>query len=378
MSTSIILGTIAEGVGSSVNDTSELSKEKTPSSAMRLFPSMHTLSKLNGIEDDTRYSKKMTTHFDVDVGIFNANTAYIGRGSQFDVRKVALCCDRGYYVQKSALARFMESSRDGGASDQLIRAVFLEYRALSHAPIRRHPNVVNLLDLGWETDPNEWKAGVKWPVLILEYADQGMLTTFLDQSRLSLETKAKLCLDVARGLKVLHNSGIIHGDLKMENILVFTNQDVDLGSVGRYTAKLGDFGASLVELDGKRLPSFTRPWQAPECFGKLDYLGLKQFDTYSFGLLYWAVMLDGKDPFTSVKTVADCLSPEDREASLERLKKAEGGTKLLELAAQSLEEAFSHKKPPLAVITSTLQLDPGQRDLPSAVAALAEYLVSQG
>jgi serine/threonine protein kinase len=353
---------------------------------------MHTLSKLSGIKDSERYCGAMTTHFDEDVGIMSQNSVYIGRGSQFEVRRVILCCDRGSYVQKSVLsAAYMRQSswmkrekeeeeeeeekkkkNKKEEDEQLIRAVFLEYRALSHPPIKEHPNIIDILDLGWETDPRHWK--VKWPVLILEYADQGTLKAFLARSKFSLETRAKLCHDVARGLTVLHESGIIHGDLKMDNILIFTNPGVISGSINRYTAKLADFGASLVELDGKRKPSFTKPWNAPECFEKLEYTGLKKFDIYSFGLLCWAVMLGGKNPFRFVESVTDHLSRDDWDSSLERLKKADEGARLQSLARESFAHTFEHLKPPLAVIDATLQLEPAKRDLATAVSALEKFL----
>ncbi|KAH6891535.1 hypothetical protein B0T10DRAFT_605779 [Thelonectria olida] len=346
---------------------------KEPSSVARLFPSMHTLSKLNGIEDSGRYCGKITTHFDDDVGIVGQNSVYIGKGSQFEVRRVTLCCNRGFYVQKSALAIAYEERLSWRKSERrdekkLIQALFLEYRALSHPPIREHPNIVDILDLGWETDPKDWI--VKWPVLILEYADQGAMTAFLAQMKFSLETMTKLCLDIARGLTTLHDCGIIHGDLKMDNVLIFTNTGVSSGSINRYTAKLADFGASLVELDGTRLPSFTRPWNAPECFEKLDHTGLKKFDIYSFGLLCWAVILGGKGPFSFV---AEHLCPDDWDSSM-RLKKADNGSQLLGLARESFAQVFGHLNPPLATIDATLQLDPTKRCLTTAVAALEEFL----
>jgi serine/threonine protein kinase len=348
---------------------------------------MHTLSKLSGIEDAGRYSGKMTTHFNEDVGIMCRDSVYIGHGSQFEVRRVTVCCSRGFYVQKSALSAAyrkqsswvkrekeekQKENEKREEEEQLIQAVFLEYRALSHPPIKEHPNIVDILDLGWETDPRHWD--VKWPVLILEYADQGTMAAFLAHSKFSLETRIKLCLDVARGLTVLHECGIIHGDLKMDNILIFTNQDASTGSFNRYTAKLADFGASLVELDGKRYPSFTFPWNAPECFEKLEHAGLQKFDIYAFGLLFWAVTLGGKNPFRFVEGVTDHLSRDDWDSSLEKLKKADEGSQLRSLAHDSLAHTFGHLKPPLAVIDSTLQLEPSKRDLATSVTALEEFL----
>ncbi len=357
---------------------SQLAKlDRKPSTAALLFPSMHTLSKLSGIEDSERSCGKKTTYFNEDVGILSHVSVYIGHGSQFEVRRVILCCNDGSYVQKSVLSaayrrRSSWMRREKEEEKRLIRAVFLEYRALSHPPIRAHPNIVDILDLGWETDPEHWK--VKWPVLIIEYADQGTMTAFLSQSKFSLETRTKLCLDIVRGLTVLHECGIIHGDLKMDNVLIFTNAGVSAGSINKYTAKLADFGASLVELDGKTSPSFTMPWNAPECFEELDHTGLQKFDIYSFGLLCWAVMLGGKNPFRVVKSVADHLCPDDFDSSLESLKKADKGSRLLGLAQQSFTQAFGHMNPPIAAIDATLQLEPGKRDLAAVVSALEDFL----
>lgn len=357
---------------------SQLSKlEKKPLTFARLFPSMHTLSELSGIKDSERSCGKKTTHFTEDVGIMCQNSVYIGHGSQFEVRRVTLCCNQGFYMQKSVLSgayrrRVLRKKWDKRGDDRLIQAVLLEYRALSHPPIRQHPNIVDILDLAWETDPENWK--VKWPVLVLEYADQGTMTAFLAQSKFSIETRTKLCLDIACGLTVLHESGIIHGDLKMNNVLIFVNASVAPVSMNRFTAKLADFGTSLVDLDGRRYPSFTKPWHAPECFEKLESTGLQKFDIYSFGLLCWAVMLDGKNPFRCVESVASHLCPDNWDLSLEVLKKADNGSRLLSLARESFAHAFGHLNPPFSIMDATLQLEPTKRDLAVAVSALEEFL----
>jgi len=351
---------------------------RNPLTVSRLFPSMHTLSSLSSIRDPSRYSGKQTTHFEDDVGLLAIDSAHIGQGFQFDVRRVKLCCDRGFYVQKSALSAAYrkratrESREQQEAAKRLIQAVFLEYRALSHPPIRGHPNVVDILDLAWETDPENRRD--KWPVLILEYADRGTMTTFLGQSQFSLETRAKLCLDVANGLAVLHDSGVIHGDLNMNNVLIFTNSGVNSASVNKYTAKLADFGASSAELDTDHFRLYTKPWNAPECFEVLDLTGLKMTDIYSFGLLCWSAILGGRNPFRAVEAVSKRLSPEDWDASLERLKKRDGGAELLRLAQESFSAAFGHLKAPAIVIETTLQLDPSMRDLSKAVTAWEEFL----
>lgn len=352
---------------------------RSPRNIERLLPSMHTLSSLNSLRDPSRYSGKRTTHFEDDVGVVALDSVHIGRGAQFHARRIKLCCDKGFYVQKSALSIAYELRAEKrhaerqDAEQRLIQAVFLEYRALSYPPIREHPNVIDLLDLGWETDPDS--RHVKWPVLILEYADQGTMTNFLARSHFSVETRVKLCLDVARGLAVIHQSGIAHRDLKMDNVLIFTNPSAYHGSISRYTAKLADFGASSVELDeGEVQPCYTRPWNAPECLQRKGLVDLQRMDIYSFGLLCWAVMLHGKDPFRDSDAVAQKISPEDYYGSVERLKKSGNGTDLLNLASGSFAAAFQHLRAPEAAITATVQLNPADRDLGRALTSLEDFL----
>src|SRR4051812_4235692 len=66
---------------------SQLMATRVPSTVARLFPSMHTLSSLSSISDPSRFSGKMTMHFEEDIGIIAQNSTYIGHGAQFDVRR---------------------------------------------------------------------------------------------------------------------------------------------------------------------------------------------------------------------------------------------------------------------------------------------------
>jgi serine/threonine protein kinase len=102
---------------------------------------------------------------------------------------------------------------------------------------------------------------------------------------------------IAAGIDVLHECGLIHGDLKSENILVFKDQS------GDYVAKVADFGLSIAEtVSDTRLSADiggTRGWQAPEVeHGRSIPRQLwVATDNYSFGLLVWSVLaLRGHTP----------------------------------------------------------------------------------
>ncbi|KAL0060515.1 hypothetical protein AAF712_012705 [Marasmius tenuissimus] len=174
--------------------------------------------------------------------------------------------------------------------------ILLEIRALLHEPIRYHPNIVRLLGLSWGAARGTRS---NFPYLVLEFSELGSLAQLqLNEEPLLFETKKKLCYDVSKGISILHACGIVHGDLKHENVLVFPNSDKNSDVL--YTAKLADFGGSVMDLDaeGSSLHMGTPPYDAPEAKeGSLTAEGMKKTDVYSLGLLIWRTLLNGDNPF---------------------------------------------------------------------------------
>ncbi|KAF3941712.1 hypothetical protein ABW19_dt0205259 [Dactylella cylindrospora] len=347
------------------------------SNLQSLFPSMHILSTLPGIEDKSRFSNIKDTGFQYDVGIVSHKTMHIGQGSQFSVSLILPCCSGNPLIRKSVLASLIRSKPDQKAREKLQKAVFLELRALSFRPIHGHQNIVKLFDIGWELDPED--SSLRWPVLIMEYADRGSLKDFLQGERhLSPQKKFKICLDVSKGLEALHRCGIIHGDLKTDNVLVFTNPSSESGLADQFIAKLGDFGASIAD-NGElsRLAYTSRPWNAPEYLEVLDGEGLKRTDVYSLGLLIWAVIIDGKNPFTDLKKVSALLPQDSFYPSLEKLKSGDNGIQLLSLAQECVldvvEECFHQNV--CGVLDSTIQFDSCKRNLDKAIRSLEDCLI---
>lgn len=107
----------------------------------------------------------------------------------------------------------------------------------------------------------------------------------------------EVCSTIARALKLLHSNSFIHGDVKCENVLVFPS--LSLGK-GRFTAKLTDFGCSMVVAEVEsftKLLGYTPPYDAPEANDTIPKEWLPFTDVYSFGLLVLRVALSGQDPF---------------------------------------------------------------------------------
>ena len=77
-------------------------------------------------------------------------------------------------------------------------------------------------------------------MMVTEYAPCGSLADAIKKRPEPEETiKAKLMLDAAKGLAYLHENGILHRDIKPDNVLVFS-----LDEILTVNGKLTDFGSS--------------------------------------------------------------------------------------------------------------------------------------
>ncbi|PFH57722.1 hypothetical protein XA68_14650 [Ophiocordyceps unilateralis] len=297
----------------------------------------------------------------------------LGHGTSFLVDRVELPSSSGDATKESRFA-VIKTVRQKGQSPTQWRDVLLEIRVLLHKPIRYHPNIVRLLDIGWD---NSSEIASPFPALIQEYAEFGTLARLQADSRpLPFPIKQKLCYDVGRGLSILHACGIIHGDLKHENVLVFANRYPSPAGQP-YTAKVADFGGSIMDvLDGSGSHSIlmnTFPYEAPEIGQKLSVDGVKKTDAFSYGMLIWRCMLDCDDVLAAIGFALPPGQPSDEDrTAMNKLKLSD---QLLEGAIASLSKHATTRDLPSQslglIVTSllfTLRGDPAQRALDRAQA----------
>ncbi|CUS10337.1 unnamed protein product [Tuber aestivum] len=150
----------------------------------------------------------------------------------------------GYDVGDKFVAkglRFVDDYNNNVTKEKLYDASLREIRALTHPPLRSHPNIITLLSVQWQPDLNHHD--VAWPLLMLEYSEEGTLRDYqMEKPEMEFLEKMQLCEDVGRALLAIHGSGIVHGDVKSENILVFWSAEK-----GRMVGKVGDFGSSVLD-----------------------------------------------------------------------------------------------------------------------------------
>ncbi|KAK6541475.1 hypothetical protein TWF694_007284 [Orbilia ellipsospora] len=169
---------------------------------------------------------------------------------------------------------------DSPKSKKLWTSMAKEMEILKNDHLSKHKNIVDMLGICW-TSTNGPEGSIM-PVLVLEGAELGDMVTFLKrQGEIHPQKLLGLGLDIAEGVKAIHQLGIIHGDIKPRNILIF--KDDQFGQV----AKIGDFGSAIIleEVRGQvNLTEGTPSWQAPECDNAINKEDLPQVDFYSLGL----------------------------------------------------------------------------------------------
>jgi serine/threonine protein kinase len=210
----------------------------------------------------------------------------------------------------------------------------------------------------------------------MEYASLGTFKTLQTSSEpLSFPVKQKLCYDVGRALSALHACGIVHGDMKHENVLIFPSNNPIDGIP--YTAKLADFGGTIMDMatdEFRKMETWTWPFQAPEITGDqpLTKNGMMLTDVYSFGLLVWRAFMDGEG-FVSLPGTAQTASDEDKR-SLSARKASENliNTAIVDIYDYATGRGLSQACIDMMVYTvlHTVQLKPEDRDLVKAQAAL--------
>jgi serine/threonine protein kinase len=209
-------------------------------------------------------------------------------------------------VYKSARVSFQANGEPSTAQDRrALQSILTEFHAFLHPPLLEHPNIIDFLALAWGSNPFEPLH--KLPVLVVEYADQGTLADLQSREEsLSDQIKLALCLGIARGLSALHKRGIVHGDVKPENVLICSHPKET------FIAKLADFGYAIIEAVEASEISIggTRTWRAPESSAPVPQGSLRKTNIYSFGLLTWSMAIDGRNPFSLM--IPDSLCGEER------------------------------------------------------------------
>jgi len=207
-----------------------------------------------------------------------------GMGSVYKAYDVAL--DR--YVA----LKFIHNN-DSGAKQRLI----LEGRTQARVD---HPSICKIYEIG-EIGSEIFVA--------MQYIEGNTLAKVAKE--LSLEEKLKLVIDIAEGLDAAHKQGLVHRDIKPQNIMVEKKAD------GTLQVSILDFGL-VKEVSSKGMtvtgeilgtPSYMSPEQASGQVNKID----RRTDIYSLGVTLYEILVH-RLPFEGINPMDILFKVLNKEA----------------------------------------------------------------
>ena len=240
----------------------------------------------SGLEEYNYHSVGLRRRGVALAGLGAASVVQVGK--LYNGKLVAVKIDRGSFqplVQKDP-TRF----------ESYLGRHALEIRILTNERVKQHDHILDILGYG----VNE-SAGEPSFFLVEEYSGIGDLKAFLRSSpSLSIRQQLGLCKDIAEALEVLHSLKVCHGDVKLENALVFETNDER-----EWLVKISDFSHAVVacksDTEGLAMLGFGTPLlRAPELNdysasreGCFNIAAAIRTDTFSFGLFLWEVIKFG-------------------------------------------------------------------------------------
>lgn len=144
-----------------------------------------------------------------------------------------------------------------------------------------HPNIITLHDMGIEES-------TQTPYLVMEFVDGMPLDRLLEKGTLPLPKACAWIAHAAEALRVAHQRGVIHGDVKPANVLITSEGKV----------KLTDFGmARVARRDTGDSPLLGTPayWCPEQIMGRPQDA---RSDIFSLGVVLYE-MVTGTSPFAA-------------------------------------------------------------------------------
>ena len=171
-------------------------------------------------------------------------------------------------------------------------------REIMLAAALQHPHIVPVLSAG-ETAPDDHEIGIRLPYFIMPFVEGESLRSRLARGPLSVREAVSIMKDVARALVYAHGRGIIHRDIKPDNILLASGSATvtDFGVAKALSASRERTGTSGdpngITIVGTSIgtPAYMAPEQAAG-----DPATDHRADLYALGIVGYE-MLVGTPPF---------------------------------------------------------------------------------
>jgi len=217
-----------------------------------------------------------------------------------------------------------------------------------------HPNIVTVIDRG-EADGRQF--------IVFEYVEGQTLKDVVDAGPLDVGRALEVTIAIARGLGFAHEHGIVHRDVKPQNVIL--NSDGE--------AKVTDFGiARSVDVEGVT--------ESGTVLGTSNYIAPEQAtgqavdlrtDVYSLGVVLFE-LLTGEAPFTGESFVAVAMRHVHEPAPSVLDRRRDVPTRVAHAVDKALEKDPAHRFASMEDFAGELEaclteLDGGATESPTLV-----------
>ncbi len=225
-----------------------------------------------------------------------------------------------------------------------------------------HPHIVTVYDVGSHND---------YHYLAMEYHTGGDLSTRIDREDLTPTAALKITKQLADALGLAHQRGVVHRDIKPDNVLFRAHND---------DAILTDFGIARNMQAESNLTQIGSTVGTPKYMSPEQARGMKvdgRADLYSLGVMLYE-MLTGKPPFSAGDTISlaikHCQEPVPPLPS--HLHRYQG--LLSRMLAKEVKNRYQNGLEVMTAIDDLLKAPAQQQAAPAPVAASPKPAQSQG
>ena len=186
-------------------------------------------------------------------------------------------------------------------NEEFVRRFRNESKAIA---ILNHPNIVKVLDVGF---------GERLQYIVMEYIDGITLKEYLDQRKdIRWKEAVHFTVQILRALQHAHDKGIVHRDIKPQNIMLLSDG----------TIKVTDFG--IARLTRNEMKATV---EGNKAIGSVHYISPEQArgeitdektDLYSVGIMLYET-LTGRLPFEADNAVSVAIMQMQSEATAPHL-----------------------------------------------------------
>jgi len=162
-----------------------------------------------------------------------------------------------------------QDARDAERAEERIK------REIEAMKTTTHPNLLKILDVDTE---------YKW--FVSQYHPRGTLFQHIARYKGDFASALRAFRPLVAGVAELHKEGIVHRDIKPQNVFIDTEGDLVLGDFG--LVYFSDDRHS--RLSGTIENVGTRDWMPPWAMGRRIEKVPKSFDVFSLGKLLWSMV----------------------------------------------------------------------------------------